>query len=74
MEDHMWKKVITYTRAFQRTHMSRREANVLYRTCFLPAITYPFPATWLSEKFLEWIQTLSTSTILNKMGLHSKLP
>jgi len=74
MEDHMWKKAITYTRAFQRTHLSEREANVLYRACFLPALTYPFPATWLSEKFLEWIQTLSTSTILNKMGLHHKLP
>jgi len=74
MEDHLWKKAITYTRAFQRTHMTCHEANVLYWACFLPALTYPFPAMWLSEKFLERIQTLSTSTILNKMGLHCNLP
>jgi len=74
MEDHIWKKAITYTCAFQCMHMSRREANVLYRACFLLAITYSFPAMWLSEKFLERIQQLSTSTILNKMGLHQNLP
>ncbi len=74
MEDHIWKRAITYTRAFQRTHMSHREANVLYQACFLLAITYSFPTMWLSEKFLERIQTLSTSTILNKMGLHRNLP
>jgi len=74
MEDHVWKKAITYTLAFQRTHMSHREANVLYRACFLPAITYSFPATWLPDRFLERIQQLSTSTILNKMGLRRNLP
>jgi len=74
MEDHIWHKAVLYTRAFQRTHMNRREANVLYRSCFLPAITYSFPATWLPSKFLERIHTLSTSTILNKMGFHRNLP
>jgi len=74
MEDHVWKTATTYTRAFQRTHMSRREANVLYRSCFLPALTYSFPATWMPHQFLERIHKLSTSTILNKMGLHSCLP
>jgi len=54
--------------------MSRQEASVLYQACFLPALTYSFPATWLSAKFFEWLHTLSTSTILNKMGLHRKLP
>jgi len=47
---------------------------MLYRSCFLPAITYSFPATWMPQQFLERIHTLSTSTILNKMGLHSRLP
>jgi len=54
--------------------MSRHEANVLYRSCFLPALTYSFPATWMPQKFLEHIHKLSTSMILNKMGLHSHLP
>jgi len=53
MEDHVWGKALRYTSAFQRTHMTRREATVLYRSCFLPALTYSFPATWMPEKFLE---------------------
>jgi len=74
MENHVWKQAVTYMRAFQCTHMSCCKANVLYRVGFLLALTYSFPATWLSEKFLECIHTLSTSTILNKMGLHCNLP
>ncbi len=74
MEDHVWKQAVMYTRAFQQTHMSQCEANVLYRACFLPALVYTFPATWLPDKFLEQLHTLSTSTILNKMGLHRNLP
>jgi len=74
MQDQLWQKALLYTKAFQRTHMSRREASVLYRTCFLPALTYSFPAMCLPEKFLERIHKLSTSTILNKMGYHRNLP
>jgi len=74
MEDHVWSKATLYTKAFQRTHMTRREATVLYRSCFLPAITYSFPATWMQPTFFERIHRLSTSTILNKMGYHRKLP
>jgi len=74
MEDHVWNTATLYTRAFQRTHMSRHEANVIYRSCFLPAITYSFPATWMPQTFLNRIHKLSTSTILNKMGMHSRLP
>jgi len=74
MENHIWQQAVTYTRAFQCTHVSCKEASILYRACFLPALTYSFPATWLSAKFLEQIHTLSTSTILNKMGFHCKLP
>jgi len=70
----MLKQAVTYMQAFQCTHMSCQEANVLYRACFLLALTYSFPVMWLSEKFLEQLQTLSTSTILNKMGLHHNLP
>jgi len=73
MEDHVWNTAMTYTWAFQCTHMSHREANVLYRSCFLLAITYSFPTTWLPQNILERIHKLSTSTILNKMGLHSHL-
>jgi len=54
--------------------MSRREAGVLYRSCFIPAIAYPLPATWLPDSFFEKVHRLSTSTILNKMGYHRNLP
>jgi len=74
MEDHVWKQALTYTRAFQCTHMSRHEATVLYWSCFLPVITYSFPATWMPLTFLEHIHCLSTLMILNKMGLHCNLP
>jgi len=74
MQDQIWSKAILYTKAFQRTHMSRREASVLYRACFLPALTYSLPAMHLPDTFLEQLHKLSTLTILNKMGYHRKLP
>jgi len=72
MEQHLWKKALTYTTAFRRTPMSRRKAGVLYCSCFIPAL--PLPATWLPDSFFEKVHRLSTSTILNKMGYHRNLP
>jgi len=74
MENHLWEKAVVYTRAFQRTPMTHWEAGVLYKSCFLPALTYPLPATWLPDRFFTKVHQLSTSTILNKMGYHSTLP
>ncbi len=74
METQLWKKANLYTIALQRTHLSQREAVIIYRSCFLPALTYPLAATWLSEQFLERIHRLSTATILNTMGYHRNLP
>ncbi len=74
MEQHLWKKALTYTTAFRRTPMSRRKAGVLYRSCFIPAISYPLLATWLPDSFFAKVHTLSTSMILNKMGYHRNLP
>jgi len=74
MENILWEKAIRYTSAFQKTPMTHREAGVLYRSCFLPALTYPLPATWLPDRFFAKLHRLSTSTILNKMGFHKNLP
>jgi len=74
METHIWQKAVVYTMTFQRTHMSRREAGVLYRSCFIPALAYSLPAIWLPPAFLDRIHRLSTSLILNKMGFHRNLP
>jgi len=74
MERHLWAKTVLYTQAFQRTPMNHREAGVLYRSCFIPAVTYPLPATWLPDRFFDRMHQHSTSTILNKMGYHRTLP
>jgi len=74
MEDIWWKKAILYTKAFQQTHMIQHEASILYCSCFLLALTYSLPATWLPATFLEQILCLLTSTVLNKMGYHWNLP
>jgi len=55
MEQHLWNKASVYTRAFQRTHMSRQEAGVLYHSCFLPTMMYSFPAFWFPPTFLDRI-------------------
>ncbi len=74
MEQHLWSKAVLYTNAFRRTLMNRREAGVIYRSCFLPAMSYPLPATWLPDTFFAKVHQLSTSTFLNKMGFHRTLP
>jgi len=74
METNLWTKANIYVTAFHRTPMNRREAGVLYRSCFIPALTYPLPATWLPDRFFDKLHRLSTSTILNKMGFHKNLP
>jgi len=74
MEQHLMKKAILYTTAFRRTPMTHREAGVLYRSCFIPALAYPLPATWLPDTFFAKVHQISTSTILNKMGYHRTLP
>jgi len=67
MQDHVWHKALLYTKAFQWTHISRHEASILYCSCFLPALTYLFPAMALPVQFLERLHKLLTFTILNKM-------
>jgi len=59
MESHLWDKAVVYTKAFQQTPMNHREAIVLYKLCFILALTYPLPAMWLPDSFLE----KNTSTI-----------
>jgi len=74
MEQHLWSKATFYLSAFHHTPMTRREETVLYQLCFLPALTYSLPATWLHDKFFEKIHCLSTNMLLNKMGFHRNLP
>jgi len=74
METHLMTKATLYTKAFHRTPMNQREARVLYRSCFLPAMAYPLPASWLPDAFFDKVHQMTTLTILNKMGYHRNLP
>jgi len=74
MEAHLWEKAIRYMSAFQKTPMTHCKVGMLYHSCFIPALAYPLPATWLPDMFFEKIHHLSTLTILNKMGFHRNLP
>ncbi len=74
METHLLTKATLYTKAFHCTPMNRREARVLYQSCFLLAMAYPLPATWLLDAFFDKVHQMSTLTILNKMGYHRHLP
>jgi len=74
MEWHLWAKALLYTTAFQCTPMNHWEAGVLYCSCFIPALAYPLPATWLPDAFFDKVHQLSTSMVLNKMGYHRNLP
>jgi len=74
MEQHLMKKATLYTTAFQRMPMNHHKAGILYRSCFIPALAYPLPATWLLDLFFDKVHQLSMSMILNKMGYHQTLP
>jgi len=52
----------------------RAEAEVTYRTIFLPTIMYPFPATNLSATILEKAQSMTTPVILSHMGYNQNMP
>jgi len=59
--------------SFSQNPMNQCKAGILYRLCFLPALTYPLLATWLPDQFFEKVHRLSTTIILNKMGFHQNL-
>ncbi len=54
--------------------MTRSEAEVIYKTIFLPTITYPFPATFLPNMALETAQSKATPLILSHMGYNRNMP
>jgi len=65
---HLFQKV------FSQCLLTRAKAEVTYKTIFLPTITYPFPATFLSETILEKAQSLTMPLILSKLGYNQNMP
>jgi len=47
---------------------------VTYKTIFLPTITYPFTATFLSQTILEKAQSLTTLAILSHIRYNHNMP
>jgi len=54
--------------------MTRREARVIYRQCYLPKVTYPLPATTMSLDKIYKTQLQVTAQFLNKMGYPVTFP
>ncbi len=57
-----------YCSFLQRTPLTRREAKVIYRQCYLPKVSYPLPATTMPPDQIYKTQSTVTSLFLNKMG------
>jgi len=63
-----------YSVFLQRTPMTRREARVIYRQCYLPKVTYPLLATNIPTEKIYQTQLRVTSQFLNKMGYPTTFP
>ncbi len=63
-----------YSTFLQRTPLTRREARVIYRQCYLPKVTYPLLATHIPTDKLYQTQLCVTMRFLNKMGYPAHLP
>jgi len=59
---------------YQQCPLTRQEVEATYKTILLPTITYPLPATTLSETILKWAQSMTTPVILRKMGYNWNMP
>jgi len=70
----MRARQMQYYTFLQRTPLSRREARVIYRQCYLPKVTYPLPATTMPPAMIYKSQAAVTSLFLNKMGYPRHMP
>jgi len=70
----LFKRCKLFWKVYERCPLTRKEAEIVYSTIFLPTITYPFPATTLSIKDLEQAQSMTTPTIISHMGYNRNMP
>jgi hypothetical protein len=54
------------------THFTREEAWTYYRSCYVPAVTYPLTSSFLSPSQLTSIQTKAMAIIAAKCGFNRK--
>jgi len=63
-----------YVQFLLRTPLSHREARVIYKQCYLPTVTYPFPATNMPPAKIYDTQCTVTSLFLTRMGYPRHIP
>jgi len=77
-----WKKELQvlhqrntkYLHVLTQCSLTRREAKVIYRQCYLPAVTYPLPASVIPPDKLDDAQRSTTTAFLVKMGYPRTFP
>jgi exonuclease III len=62
------KKSDTITEFLWTNRLSRMEAWTYYYACYLPAVTYPLPASSMTEKQLATVQRKALSIIVARCG------
>jgi len=70
----MVSRTAKYSALLSSCTFTRREAKVIYRQCFLPAVSYPLPATFMPDKLLDATQTKVNSLFLNRIGYPRTMP
>jgi len=65
---------IKYLQVLTKCHLTRREVKVIYRQCYLPAVTYPLPASVIPPGKLHDAQSSTTTAFLSKMGYARTFP
>jgi len=63
-----------YTQALQHCWLTYQEAEIIYKQCYLPIVSYPLPATNIPPELLHCHQTKATTAFLAKMGYHHTMP
>jgi len=63
-----------FQKVFNQYPLTRAEAEVTYKTIYLPMIMFPFPSTFLSELILEKAQSLTMPVILSKLSYNHNMP
>ncbi len=77
-----WKKELQvlnnrntkYLQVLMTCSLNRHEAKVIYRQCYLPAVTYPLPASVIPPDKLHDAQCSTTTAFLAKMGYPRTFP
>jgi len=57
-----------YVQFLLQMPLSKQEACVLYKQCYLPTVTYPLPATNMPPEQIYATQKTATSLFLTRMG------